>query len=342
EDVMGYCSYVTGISKSARAMLEAPELFGYFAMNNSLNSVLSADSFPLTSYTYIPSYEFAVAAQYHLGHLLQSFETRDRADADCERYRYVSALHTLVAAFQEPEATLPALKARAAVLEAALPRAAEILAGLQADLRNSEATAEELDATELRVDALRSDARQTAEAIEAQAQQVEPPDMSASELLARRDAAEKNLARHEVAEQRATAWDLLLRGGYDRIVGVRDQLPLFASASLVFNFGWFFQGGPGHLAETGRRAWADAQMEGLDQRVHVALARAQAQLGADTKRYEETTVLLADLEQQMKSVTPLAGLKVKRYRDYLWFELTRVRADNAFLKANMAELRRWL
>jgi len=342
DDVQGYCSYVTGISKSARALLEAPELFGYFAMNNSVNSVLSADSFPLTGYTYIPTYEVAVAAQYHFGHLFASFENRDRAAADCQRYHYVSALHTVVQAFQEPEATIPALQARAAVLNAALPRAAEILASVQGDLREAKATAEELNATELRVDALRADAQQTAEALEAQAQRVDPPSMSAAELLAKRDAAEKNLAYHEVQEQRAGAWDILVRGGYDRIYGVRDTLPLFVSVGLVFNFGWFFQADAARLAEKGRRAWVDVQMEGLDQRVHIALARARAQLNADSKRYQETTVLLADLEEQMKSVLPLGGPKVKRYRDYLWFDLTRVRAENAFLKANVTELQSWL
>ena len=160
--------------------------------------------------------------------------------------------------------------------------------------------------------------------------------------MARRDAAERRLAYREVQEQRSKGWDLVFRAGYDRLYGLRDQLPLFASVGLTFNVGWFFEGDAARLAMSGRRAWADAQTEGLDQRVKIALARARAQLSADTKRYQQTTVLLADLEEQMRSVTPLAGDKVRRYRDTLWFDLTKVRVEHAFLKANVEELQSWL
>jgi hypothetical protein len=342
EDVTGYCSYVTGLSKSQRALLSSPEIVGYFGLTNSVDSVLTAENYPLTGYTFVPNYELALAAQYHFGRLFESFENRARANADCLRYEYVSALHTVVQAFQQPEATTPALKARMRVLDEALPRAKEILAEARAALQQGKVTAEELNATELRVDALRADANQTTEQLEAQSQRIPPPPLPVAELLARRDAAERSLAYREVQEQRAKGWDVVVRAGYDRIYGVRDQLPLFASVGLVFNFGWFFQGDAARLAESGRRAWADAQMQGLDQRVKTALLRARAELRADTRRFEETKVLLADLEEQMQSVTNLTGEKVKRYRDYLWFDLAKVRADNAFLKANIQELRSWL
>ena len=128
EDVSGYCAYVVGLAKSERVLLVSPELVAYFGLNNSADSIIAAESFPVTGYTYIPSYELVIAGQYHFGHLFESFATADRADADCLRYQYVSALHTVVQAFQEPEATVPALQARAAALKEAMPHAEEILA----------------------------------------------------------------------------------------------------------------------------------------------------------------------------------------------------------------------
>jgi hypothetical protein len=134
----------------------------------------------------------------------------------------------------------------------------------------------------------------------------------------------------------------VLRAGYNQEFGVKDEVPVFASIGVVFNFGVFFQSGPSDRAARGRSAWTDAQTEGLSDRVRDAIDRLRATLVADQKRVAESNVLLADLEGRMKEVSALAGDRVKRYRDYLWFDLVRVRADNAFLKAQIRELQQTL
>jgi hypothetical protein len=77
----------------------------------------------------------------------------------------------------------------------------------------------------------------------------------------------------------------------------------------------------------------------LNDRVRDALDRLRAMLQTDQKRVSESKVLLADLEGRMKDVSAIGGDRVKRYRDYLWFDLVRVRADYAFLDAQISELR---
>jgi hypothetical protein len=81
-----------------------------------------------------------------------------------------------------------------------------------------------------------------------------------------------------------------------------------------------------------RRRWLPR--ESLDGSTGVALRRVASELASLRQ--------LADLEGRMKEVSSLAGDRVKRYRDYLWFDLVRVRADNAFLKAQIRELQETL
>jgi hypothetical protein len=342
EDVTGYCSYVQGISEAERVLLVSPQFIGFFGIVNSSNSIIASEAFPQTAWSYIPNYELILGGQYRFGRLFESFDNKAVADADCKRYRFVSDLHAIVQAYQDPANTAPALRARIAVLTEAMPHAEAILKSLRDDVRQDLATVDELNATELRVDSLRADLLQTSETLDQQAERATPPRMSAEELLAKRDAAEQELARREVTDWQAKAWDVVARVGYDRIYGVRDTNPIFGSVAVEFNFGFFFEGGASRQAAAGRRAWADAQMEGLDQRVRLTLIRARAQLAGDTKRYEQTHTLLADLEGQMTQVKALSGEKVRRYRDYLWFDLTKARADDAFFGANVRELRSWL
>jgi hypothetical protein len=342
EDVTGYCSYVQGISEAERVLLVSPQFIGFFGMVNSADSIIASEVFNPSAWTYVPSYELVLAGQYRFGRLFESFDNKAVADADCRRYRYVSDLHAIVQAYQEPANTPSALRARIAVLNEAMPHAEAILKSLRDEVRQDLATVDELNATELRVDALRADLLETSETLDQQAERATPPRMSPDELLAKRDAAEQELARREVTDWQAKAWDVVGRVGYDRLYNVRDQTPFFASVAVEFNFGFFFEGGASRKAAAGRRAWADAQMEGLDQRVRLTLIRARAQLAADTKRYEQTRTLLTDLEAQMTQVKALQGDKVRRYRDYLWFDLTKARADDAFLAANVRELRSWL
>jgi hypothetical protein len=335
----GYCAYVEAISSSDRAFLVSPEFVGFFGVGNASNTVISSQAGSNNqSTTYIANPSVQLALQYRFGRLFESYANRSRAQADCDRYRYVSALHTFVEAYKSPELMPSALMAREAVLKEALPHADEILKATRDGVEKAKATVEELNATELRVDAMHAEALQTAEDIAAQARWARPPSGSTVALLEQRDVAEANLARKEIAERKAQSWDVVLRAGYNEIFGVKDQLPFFGSVGVVFNFGYFFQGDAMDRAAKGRSGWADAQTEGLNDRVRDALERLRATLATDKKRLQETKVLLADLEGRMQEVASLGGDRVKRYRDYLWFDLVKVRADYAFLNAQIREL----
>ena len=59
---------------------------------------------------------------------------------------------------------------------------------------------------------------------------------------------------------------------------------------------------------------------------------------AEEIRLREVTVLTADLAQQLKQVQALQTARVRRFAELLWFELTRMRAEQAFLQVHLKDL----
>jgi hypothetical protein len=68
------------------------------------------------------------------------------------------------------------------------------------------------------------------------------------------------------------------------------------------------------------------------------LAEARATQATEKARLAEVEVLKRDLEQQLSVVQAVESSQVRRYRDFVWFELARVRAEHAYLDAHVKEL----
>jgi hypothetical protein len=93
------------------------------------------------------------------------------------------------------------------------------------------------------------------------------------------------------------------------------------------------------LAQQGRTGWAAHGIEGIHDRVSVLLSKLQGVLEVQSKRARETSVLLADLETRYQALEKTPGDSVRAYRDYLWFDLIRLRAEAVYLRAQTEELR---
>ena len=221
------------------------------------------------------------------------------------------------------------------MLEAALPRAQQILGSARAAAEQAQATVEELHATELRVDQLRvaaADARQQLE-LAAPPQRVDLPG-----LVRAYGAAEAAVAGEDAAIRRSFGWDVSIQGGYSRVFGAREDVPLFGMISVSFSPGLLFQRGPEARAVAGRRAAALREVNGLPDRVEQLRRRLGATRQAERLRLEEATVLLADLEARLASVQAVEGERARRYAEYLWFDLVRIKAEHEYLRVHLREL----
>jgi hypothetical protein len=334
-DAAAYCRFVKGVADSQSDLEMAPTLFGTAGL------VSGADVSPGGSILG-PTTRVIAGASYSLSGLYRGIAMRRGAEAECRRYRVLSELHAFLENNKEG-LTRSSLQAKLAVLDEALPRADQMLAEVRAALAQARATVEQLDALQLRVDALRATAAETRTNLDSLARLPPQPDRPVTEVLADRDAAEAGAERYEARVRQSRAWDLSVRGGYDRIFGTSiPQTPVFAMATLTLNIGGLLQPGAEERATEGRVAWARSQVEGVDDRVEQAVVRLHAVLAAERRRLDETRVLLADLERRYEELRSVPGSKVAEYADYVWFDLVRTRAEHAYLSAHVADLDRLL
>lgn len=332
EEVPGYCQYVRGVADAESAVLLAPELFATTGAVNAGEA--TGGSAPLGA----PKLRLTAGVGYDLVGLYRGLAFRRRAEADCRRYRALSALQAAVQTGASGIGAEPALAARASVLETALPQGEQLLARLREDVRVGRATVEELNALQLRLDGLRALSSDTAREREALAARVPLADQPLSVLLQELRAAEDALEEISAGLRSATAWDVRLRGGYDEVFDVQQDVPLFGTLTVSYNLGGLWQSGANARAREGRRLAAREEVEGIERRVDLLLHELRAAREAEQARLREVTVLVTDLEGQLRGIESLQTNQVRRYRDYLTLELARLRAEQAYLKAHVEGL----
>jgi len=328
-----YCTFVKSSATSQAALLFSPQLYltvGYInGDDNATGSVTAAQT----------RTRLTAGLRFSVSETWQGAVVKARADAECERYRALTQLTALTELGRE-QVSQRALMAKLAVLEEAMPRAAELLRIAQQHHQDGRSTTELLTATQLRVDALRATLAETRQSLAVAATSAftgTPRSIPALQKM--RDTAETALERSEGSFRRAQAWDLVLRGGYDRIFDVRDQLPLFGIATISLKPGWFGQFAADRRAREARLAWSRQQSVGIDARAEVVLRQYRAIEDSEQQRLRESAALLADLETRWQSVESMEGPRAQAFRDYLWFDLIRTRAEVAYLRAHLAELK---
>jgi hypothetical protein len=155
-------------------------------------------------------------------------------------------------------------------------------------------------------------------------------------------AADDRVEEESAGLRRASAWTVRLRGGYDELINVRQDVPLFGMLTVSYNLGSLWQPSANARAREGRRRWLEEDVEGVSQEVARLLRELRAAHGTEETRLREVSVLVSDLEGQLKELQTMETAKVRRYRDYLVLELARLRAEQAWLKAHVTELGRFL
>lgn len=330
----GYCDYVHGVADAETALYVAPEIFG---TAGAINVGEGTDGTPLGS----PRGRLILGIRYDFIDLWRGLVVQGRAAADCSRYEAKAALEAAVRAGADVGAA-PALAAKARVLAEALPQAEAFLARLQREVREARATIDEVDVVRLRVDQLRSEARQTV--LQQQRVQQLPHGESgtlAGVLRAYREADDRFEAK-EGRLRALDAWKLQVRAGYDEIFDLPQDLPFFATVELSFDIGALWVGGANSRARAGRRRWVEEDVMGADRRVSELIEQLRAVRAAERARLQEVNLLTGNLSRQLREVQALGTSRVRGYESFLFFELTRLRGEQAYLETHLAELDRLL
>ena len=333
--VPAYCDYVLGAATSSIAQQLYPRLYlsgGLLTRADSVNDAGIAGTGTGTLW------RLQAGVSYSLADLNEGLAIRDRARAECALYGNQSDLFAFLARYDEPD-SIPGLQAKIKTLEEALPTAERILEDVRGLLLRQQATLEEVNATSLRVGSLRSELGSSRARVAAAARKHPVPREPVAGLMQAYQKAVGHTAESESRVRLSRRYDLSLRAGYDRLFGVRDGIPLLATLTFTYNLGSLAQPRAEALAQQGRRGWATAGVEGIHDRVAILLSKLQGVLEVQSQRGREASVLLADLETRYKAVEKAPGDSVRAYRDYLWFDLIRLRAEDAYLRAQTEELR---
>jgi len=327
-----YCSYAESVAKSESALLLSPQFFLDFGIVNG-NDVTTGSG-GLTSAP--PTERLTFGLRYSLvAGLVRGVVNRQRAAADCERYRAASGLSRFLVENRE-QVSPAALDAKLAVLRAAMPRAHELLRNLRASVERAHATVEELEATQVRVDDLEGQLTQ------AETQRAGLPSRSAlpppDELLRRHRDADAEVTKYEGRLRLTEAFDIQVRGGYDRFFGLRDDLPLFGVVSLTINPAALYMPFAESEAARAKTRVVRQENDAVEQKAELLSARLRALYASECRRLGEVRVLLADVEGRIHAIESIESDKLRRFRESMWFDWVKLKAENEFLRVHVAEL----
>lgn len=316
----GYCDYVQGVADAESAVLFAPTVFGQFGLIEQAAGAANPD---LKS----GGLRLITGVRVSLDGIYKGLATRDRAHADCRRHRALEQVRG--------ETAYQALDARAQVLDGALVETDKILAQVKDDLDARRTTTQEATATRLRVEELRQLATQTHHDMSL----LPAPTGPIGGALGAFQRADAQVEGIEGKLRRASAFDVSVRVGLDEFLDneTENPSPYFAVVAVGVNLGALWQGGANDRAAAGRRRLVRS---GRDPNAADATAeRLTAIVETEAKREQETAALEADLQRQLDSLARLGGEESKRFRQTVWFEWIKIRAEHAYLTAHLHALR---
>ncbi len=327
----GYCDQVAGTASAAAATLFAPQLFGQFGYieDPAVSSVLSEKPTP-------NNVRVIAGIRYSFTNIFVGKATKSRAEADCRRHQAQTQLQALAQQMRDTTAAR-AIAARLQVFDGAQAQADRLLAESQADLDSRRIAAQEAMATRLRVEDLRTQASQARRELAA----LPSPDLKGVEtLVANYRAADADLERSEGALRSLAAYDVNIRTGVDRFAGGTDSTTrYFAVLEVGINLGALTIGRANRRSAAGRSRFArSTDLLG----VVTNPDQLRAMIEIDTKRSTQVTALVADLDRQLAALAGADGGDGKRFRETVWFESIKAKAELAYLDAHIVALREGL
>jgi hypothetical protein len=338
-EVDAYCRYAVGTAASRSALLASPWLFSSLGTVGIGGTPAASLDTPLDggdAASRRPRLAFQAGMGFSPTRLYAASLVDDAARADCEIYRADSLVQRLLHAPQPTDRG--ALEARARVLREALPDARTLLADRQSQLDNGRATLQDYSVTALKVQALQRDLTETegrlATLQEASGPQA-PPARAAFEALR---TAEERRQGVDGRLRRSAAFEVTVRGGYQEVIALAGDPPVFGSISAQFVPGWFWQHDADRQAADAQRDRVEARINEVRARLAEVRTRLSGELAVAQKRLSEVTIMLTDLEDRYNGLREVGTRQSRDFREYLWFDLIQLRANRAFVSAQVQAL----
>jgi hypothetical protein len=314
----GYCDYVEGVAQATSATQFAPQIIGLFGyVEQSPSQVAPSQSSTL---------RFIGGFNYRLTGIYEGFATKDRAHADCRRHTALEQVRG--------ETESRALSAKVKVLDDAISEADKVMKATEADFEGHRTTAQETTAMRLRVEDLRTLAADAHRQLTA----LPPPgEQPLGAALATYRSADGDMEDAEGRLRKAQLLDVSVRAGFDEFLdNTTNPTPFFAVINVSLSVGALWQGSGNDRAAAGRKRLIEAGHDPLG--VDATLENVQGTIDIETKRAEQTAALVGELERQLAALDKVGGEDSKRYRQTIWFDFMKAKAEQAYLAAHLQSL----
>lgn len=315
----GYCDYVHGVASSTSSILMSPTLIGMFGYVDQ--GIASATVNPNNTLRTIAGVKYSFSGLY------QGLAQRKHADADCTRHNALEQVRG--------ETNARALAAKAKVLDEALAEAEKILKETNADYEARRTTAQEATALRLRVEELRGMAADTHNQLSALPAATDRPLGAAMVAYHQSDA---DMEEQEAKIRKAAAFDLVIRAGVDEYLdsAVVNPTQGFGLLELDINLGLLFQSSANGQAAAGRKRLVQTGHDPLG--VDATIDRVRTLIEVETRRQQDNAALVAELQRQIDALAKIPGEDSRKYRQTVWFDFIKAKADQAYLTAHLAAL----
>lgn len=314
----GYCDYVEGKANAEAALQFSPELIGSVGYVEQPDAVINPDASS-------KGLRLIAGVRYKVSGIYEGIATRERGKADCRRHR----------AFEQVrgETASRAISARLKVLDEALVEAEKLLRTDEADFAARRTTAQEATTTRVRVEELRQLAADDHRQLSVLPPPSEAPLAGALQTYRNADA---EVEANEAKLRRAQAIDVSVRFGFDEYAERENPSPYFAVLSVGLNLGVLFQGPANKRAAAGREKLVQS---GRGPGVEGTVDELRTTLEVESKREQESAALLKELQRQVDALNRIGGEESKRYRQTVWFEMVKAKAQHAYLEAHVQSIR---
>ena len=316
----GYCDYVEGAAKAAAAPLYGPELFGQFGY-------IEQPAFAVTPTSNDSNLRAIGGVRYSLTNIYAAIATKSKASADCRRHQALLVVRGATSS--------RALAARVKIYDDAQAQADKLLADSAAELGAQRTTTQAATATRLRVEELRTLAAEARRELAA----LPPPNQEPlGNVLGTFHAADADMEASDGKLRKIAAYDVSVRVGADRFLeGANASTQYFAVLQLGVNLGALWLGDGNDRAAAGRARYVRSGHDPLGSDATADQLRAMIDL--ETKRAEQTAALVGDLERQLDALAKVPGDESRHYRETVWFDYIKAKADLAYVQAHVAALR---
>jgi hypothetical protein len=316
----GYCEFIEGTAQAASDLLYAPSAVGSigYVKDPTVTDVNTA----VTS-----GVRAVVGLQYNFVGIASGNATRALAKADCKRHQALDRV--------QGETVYRALRAKKKVYDEAMDAADKVMAEQEEDLKQHRITAQEVVATRLRVNELHDLQEDTARQLDALPVPVKGEALGGA--LASYYRADQEMEDQTGRLRKLSGFDVTARVGYDQYLDRQDNSPLFAVLQVTVNLGEIWMGDANERAAAGRKKALREQHQ--VQLVDTTLTHIKKEIEQEGTRADETAALEQDLGNQLAQLDKIGGEDNKRYRQTVWFDFVKVKAEKAYFTAHVTSLK---